>query len=109
MKRLKTAVIGTGYLGKFHAAKYAALEQSELVGVVDNDADVAAQIAAQNNTRAFTDYRELFGKVEAVSIVVPTDQHHRIARDCLKNGLDVLVEKPMTVTLEANRKRSGAI
>lgn len=100
MKRLKTAVIGVGYLGKFHAAKYAALEQSELVGVVDNDADVAAQIAAQNNTRAVTDYRELFGKVDAVSIVVPTDQHHRIARDCLENGLDVLVEKPMTVTLE---------
>jgi len=100
MKRLKTAVIGVGYLGKFHAEKYTALEQSELVAVVDNDADAAAQIAAQNNARAVTDYRELFGKVDAVSIVVPTDLHHRIARDCLENGMDVLVEKPMTVTLE---------
>jgi len=100
MKRLKTAVIGVGYLGKFHAEKYATLEQSELVAVVDNDANAAAQIAAQNNTRAVTDYRELFGKVDAVSIVVPTDLHHRIARDCLENGMDVLVEKPITVTLE---------
>ncbi len=100
MKRIKTAVIGVGYLGKFHAEKYAALEQSELVAVVDNDADIASQIATQNNTLAVADYRELFGKVDAVSIVVPTDQHHRIARDCLENGLDVLVEKPMTVTLE---------
>ncbi len=100
MKQLKTAVIGVGYLGKFHAEKYAALEQSELMAVVDNDAEAAAQIAAQNNTKAVTDYRELFGKVDAVSIVVPTDQHHRIARDCLENGMDVLVEKPITVTLE---------
>jgi len=100
MKRLKTAVIGAGYLGKFHAQKYASLEQSELVAVVDNNADAATQIAAQNNARAVTDYRELFGKVDAVSIVVPTDLHHRIARDCLENGMDVLVEKPMTVTLE---------
>ena len=99
MKRLKTAVIGVGYLGKFHAAKYAELEQSELVAVVDNNAENAAQIAAQHNTRAVTDYRELFGSVDAVSIVVPTEQHHRIAKECLENGLDVLVEKPMTVTL----------
>jgi predicted dehydrogenase len=100
MQKLKTAVIGVGYLGKFHAQKYAALEQSELVAVVDNDADAAALIAEQNNTRAVADYRELFGKVDAVSIVVPTDRHHQIARDCLENGIDVLVEKPMTVTLE---------
>lgn len=100
MSRLRTAVIGVGYLGKFHAAKYADLAQSELVAVVDNNADTAAQIAAQYNTRAVTDYRELFGSVDAVSIVVPTEQHHCIAKECLANGLDVLVEKPMTVTLE---------
>jgi predicted dehydrogenase len=100
MKKLKTAVIGVGYLGKFHAQKYASLETSELVAVVDNDADAAALIAEQNNTGAIADYRELFGKVDAVSIVVPTDRHHQIARDCLENGIDVLVEKPMTVTLE---------
>jgi predicted dehydrogenase len=99
VNKLKTAVIGTGYLGKFHAAKYASLEQAELVAVVDRDADVAAQIAAQYSTRGLTDYRELFGCVDAVSIVVPTEQHHSIARECLEHGLDVLVEKPMTVTL----------
>jgi len=100
MKKIKTAVIGVGYLGKFHAAKYAALEQAELVAVVDRDAGVAGRIAQQHNARAVADYRELFGAVDAVSIVVPTESHHRIARDCLQNGLDVLVEKPMTVTLQ---------
>ena len=100
MKPKKTAVIGVGYLGKFHAEKYAALEQAELVAVADDNAEIAKQVAEKNNARAVTDYRELFGQVDAVSIVVPTDQHHRIARDCLENGLDVLVEKPMTVTLE---------
>lgn len=99
MNRIKTAVIGVGYLGKFHAAKYASLEQADLVAVVDRDPDAAARIAGQNNTRALSDYRELFGMVDAVSIVVPTEHHHRIARECLENGLDVLVEKPMTVTL----------
>lgn len=100
MKKIKTAVIGVGYLGKFHAAKYAALEQAELVAVVDRDAGVAGRIAQQHNARAVADYHELFGAVDAVSIVVPTESHHRIARDCLQNGLDVLVEKPMTVTLQ---------
>ena len=100
MKKIKTAVIGVGYLGKFHAQKYAELEQAELTAVVDNDADTAARIAQQHATHPLTDYRELFGAVDAVSIVVPTEAHHRIARECLENGLDVLVEKPMTVTLQ---------
>ena len=100
MKKIKTAVIGVGYLGKFHAQKYAELEQAELTAVVDNDADTAARIAQQHAAHPLTDYRELFGAVDAVSIVVPTEAHHRIARECLENGLDVLVEKPMTVTLQ---------
>ena len=100
MKPVRAAVVGVGYLGKFHAEKYAGLAEAELVAVVDADIDRAREIGAKHNAAAFSDYRELIGKVDAVSIVVPTDQHHRIARGCLENGLDVLVEKPITVTLE---------
>jgi predicted dehydrogenase len=100
MKPVRTAVVGVGYLGKFHAEKYAGLAEAELVAVVDADINRAREIGAKHHAAAFSDYRELIGKVDAVSIVVPTDQHHRIARGCLENGLDVLVEKPLTVTLE---------
>ncbi|MGH8548782.1 MAG: Gfo/Idh/MocA family oxidoreductase [Methylococcales bacterium] len=100
MKKIKTAVIGTGYLGKFHAEKYAQLPDSELVAVVDVDGTSARDVAARNNTRAFQDYRELLGEVDAVSIVVPTSLHHSIARDFLNAGIHVLIEKPITVSVD---------
>ncbi len=99
MKKLKCAVIGAGYLGKFHAQKYAALPDCELTAVVDIDENVANNIAAQNNSTAYTDYRQLLGKVDAVSIVVPTTYHHQVAKDFLQAGAHVLVEKPITVTV----------
>lgn len=97
---LKTAVIGVGYLGRFHAQKYAALPNAELVAVADANAENAQRVAEECNTAAVTDYRELFGKVDAVSIVVPTQMHHQVAKECLENGIHVLLEKPMTVTVE---------
>ncbi|MCI0733323.1 MAG: Gfo/Idh/MocA family oxidoreductase [Methylococcaceae bacterium] len=100
MKKLKTAVVGTGYLGKFHAEKYAQLPDSELVAVVDIDEAAAREVAARNNTRACKDYRELLGKVDAASIVVPTSLHHAVARDFLNAGIHVLIEKPITVTVD---------
>lgn len=100
MRKIKCAVVGTGYLGKFHAEKYAALEDVELLAVVDSDLEAAARVAEKNGGRALTDYREILGHVEAVSIVVPTSLHHQVARDFLEAGSNVLVEKPMTVTLE---------
>lgn len=100
MRAIKCAVIGTGYLGKFHAEKYAALEGAELVAVVDQSLEAAQAVAEKNHTQAFTDYRDLLGKVDAVSIVVPTSLHFEVARDFLNAGAHVLVEKPMTVTLE---------
>ena len=100
MRKIKCAVVGTGYLGKFHAEKYAALEDVELLAVVDSDLEAAARVAEKNGGRALTDYREILGQVEAVSIVVPTSLHHQVARDFLEAGSNVLVEKPMTVTLE---------
>lgn len=97
---LRTAVIGVGYLGRFHALKYAALSGSELVAVVDSDATAAAQVAAECNCEALTDYRALFGRVDAVSIAVPTQHHFAVARDCLEADIHLLVEKPMTVTVD---------
>ena len=100
MKLIRTGVIGTGYLGKFHADKYSELAESELVGIVDTDYEAAQTISNHLNVPAFKNYEELFDKVDAVSIVVPTELHHKIAKDFLLNGIDVLVEKPMTTTLE---------
>jgi predicted dehydrogenase len=100
MKPLRCAVIGAGYLGKFHAEKYAALPDCELVAVVDSNPEAARTVAEKNRTRALTDYRELLGRVDAVSIVVPTSLHFEVARDFLAAGAHVLVEKPITVAVE---------
>jgi predicted dehydrogenase len=100
MSKLKTAVIGVGYLGKFHAEKYANLDNSELVAVVDANADTAQAIADKHGVQALTDYTSLLGKVDAVSIAAPTTLHHRIARDFLEHGSHVLIEKPITVTVD---------
>lgn len=99
MNKIKTAVVGVGYLGRFHAQKYAALPNSELVAVVDANPEAATRVAAECNTTALTDYRELAGKVQAVSIVVPTQRHYEVAKFFLENGIHVLVEKPITVTV----------
>ncbi|MFA5531127.1 MAG: Gfo/Idh/MocA family oxidoreductase [Thiohalomonadaceae bacterium] len=99
MKKLRTAVIGVGYLGRFHAQKYAALPNSELIAVVDACAETAQRVADELKTEALTDYRQLFGKVDAVSIVVPTQLHHAVAKEFLAHGVHVMLEKPMTVTV----------
>ncbi len=100
MDKLRVGVVGVGYLGKFHAEKYARMTDAELVGVVDVDAAAAGRIAEGLKTAAYTDYRELFGKVDAVSIVVPTPLHYKVSRDFLEHDVDVLIEKPITTTLE---------
>jgi len=100
MNKIKTAVIGVGYLGKFHAQKYASLDNCELVAVVDADEATAKKIAAEHSAEALTDYQSLLGKVQAVSIAAPTSFHYQIAKDFLLNGAHVLIEKPITVTVE---------
>jgi predicted dehydrogenase len=99
MKQIKAGVIGVGYLGRFHAQKYAALPGVELVGVADIDTLRAQEVAAECGCRAFTDYHKLVADVDAVSIVVPTSLHHPVAKYCIERGVDLLLEKPMTVTL----------
>jgi predicted dehydrogenase len=95
---IRTAVIGVGYLGRFHAQKYAGLPNCELVGIADPSAVARAAIGAELKVPAHADYRELLGKVDAVSIVTPTPYHFEVARAFLEAGAGVLVEKPMTVT-----------
>jgi predicted dehydrogenase len=99
VSRLRAAVIGVGYLGNFHAQKYALLDEADLVGVVDASPERAATIANALGTRPFTDYRELLGSIDVASIVVPTEHHHRVAKDCLRAGVHILLEKPVTETL----------
>jgi predicted dehydrogenase len=97
---MRTAVIGVGYLGRFHAQKYASLPGSELVGIADPSAAARDAVSAELKVPAHADYRELLGRVEAVSIVTPTPLHFGVAREFLESGAHVLVEKPMTTTVE---------
>jgi len=103
MQPVRTAVIGVGYLGRFHAQKYAALPESALVAVVDARAEVRDRVAAEVGCRAVADYRDILDEVEAVSIATTTPAHFPIAQDCLERGVHVLVEKPITETPEQAR------
>jgi predicted dehydrogenase len=100
MKKVRVGVIGVGYLGQFHAEKYAGIPEAELVGLMDVDPVRASQIAGKLKTQAFIDPAHLIGKVDAVSIVAPTVLHHHLAKQFLEQGVHVLIEKPITVTLE---------
>jgi predicted dehydrogenase len=106
---MKAAVIGVGHLGKHHARLYAELPGVELVGVVDVQTARAAEIAQSYGCQAFTDYRDLFGKVDAVSLAVPTTDHARIGVDLMDHGLDILVEKPIASTLDEARLRFNPV
>jgi DUF1009 family protein/predicted dehydrogenase len=112
---VRVAVIGAGYLGRFHAQKYARLPEADLVGVVDIDSHRGRKVAEEVGTKAIADYMDLVGKVDAVSIVTPTPQHYSIAKVFLAAGVHVLLEKPMTKTIEeadeliAIAERSGSI
>lgn len=100
LKTIRVGVIGAGYLGRYHAEKYHGMDAADLVGIVDIDADRAKHIAARCRATAFTDFRDLIGKVDAVSIVTPTPLHFEIGKTMLEAGIHVLIEKPMTTVLE---------
>jgi predicted dehydrogenase len=97
---LRVAAIGVGHLGRHHARILATLPGAILVGVVDVKPDRAAEIAAAHGSRPFTDYRDLFGQVDAVSIAVPTETHLEVASAFLDRGIPVLVEKPLARSVE---------
>ena len=100
MKKVRAGVIGVGYLGQFHAEKYAGIDGVELVGLMDADQVRASQIAGKLKTEVFIDPAHLIGKVDAVSIVTPTILHYRIAKQFLEQGVHVLLEKPITETIQ---------
>jgi predicted dehydrogenase len=97
------AVIGVGHLGKHHVRLLAQMEEAELVAAVDTQPDRAQPAVAGTPARALGDFRELFGQVDAVTIAVPTEAHRDIAVAFLERGTSVLVEKPMTRTLDEAR------
>lgn len=96
MKKIRTAVVGVGYLGRFHAQKHSALEQADLVGVCDASEERAKEVAKELSCDAFSNPKDLIGKVDAVSIASTTKTHFEIAKMFLENGVHVLVEKPIT-------------
>ncbi|WP_085441803.1 Gfo/Idh/MocA family protein [Magnetofaba australis] len=97
---LRAAVIGVGYLGRFHAQKYQLIDGVELVGVADADPKRAEQIGQELGVAGYADYRDLLDKVDLVSIATITECHFKVAEACLNAGIHVLIEKPITVTLE---------
>ncbi len=96
---LRVGVVGVGALGRHHARVYAGLPHVALAGVHDVDAARAAEIAAQFGCGTFASVDAMAAAVDAVSVAVPTIEHHRVARAFLEAGVHVLVEKPMTATL----------
>ncbi|HWP65336.1 MAG TPA: Gfo/Idh/MocA family oxidoreductase [Candidatus Limnocylindria bacterium] len=103
MTRLRAGVVGVGYLGAFHAEKYAAADGVELAAVVDADAARAREVGERLGVPWFTEHAALAGLVDCASVATPTAAHHAIARDLLAGGIDVLVEKPLTSTVAQGR------
>ena len=99
-KKIRIGVVGIGHLGNYHLQKYQKLENCEIISVADTIMDRAQKAAVIHNCLALPDYRAMLGQVDAVSITVPTGEHHKIARDFLAAGVDVLIEKPICATLE---------
>lgn len=100
MDKVRVAVVGTGHLGSIHARIYKNLPNCTLAGVCDINTSHLDKIRAELNAPGFSDYRELFGKVDAVSIAVPTKLHYAIAAEFLKQKIHTLVEKPFTTSLK---------
>jgi predicted dehydrogenase len=100
-EKIRTAVVGAGYFGRFHANHYSKNPDAKLVAVVDADEARARKVAEEFGAEANTDHRQIFDRVDAVSIAVPTPLHFEVARDLIEAGLHVLIEKPITDTVES--------
>ncbi|HEU4620366.1 MAG TPA: Gfo/Idh/MocA family oxidoreductase [Gammaproteobacteria bacterium] len=100
MRKLRTAVVGVGYLGRFHAEKHRGLPNVDLVGVYDARLDVARNVAEALGVPLAADYRALPGNVDAVTIAASTSAHFELAKFFLEHGVHVFVEKPMTQTAQ---------
>jgi predicted dehydrogenase len=99
-EKIRVGVVGIGHLGNYHLQKYQKMENVAIVGVADVDRSRSDKAAAAFGCTAFPAHRDLIDRVDAVSITVPTRDHHVVAKDFLAAGKDVLLEKPFTATLE---------
>jgi len=99
-KKIRIGVVGIGHLGGYHLQKYANMESCRIVAVNDTQIERAQKAAELYGCEAVADHRQMLGKVDAVSIAVPTGFHHAVARDFLAAGVDVLIEKPLCSTIE---------
>ncbi|RLC28025.1 MAG: gfo/Idh/MocA family oxidoreductase [Deltaproteobacteria bacterium] len=97
---LRVGVVGVGHLGQYHVEKYTKIPGVELVGVADTNLERAREIAERFGTRPFGSHRELLGRVDALSLAVPTETHFDVARDILSNRIHLLIEKPITYCIE---------
>ncbi|NQT23517.1 MAG: Gfo/Idh/MocA family oxidoreductase [Candidatus Omnitrophica bacterium] len=100
MEKVNVGVVGVGHLGTHHAKVYDHIKSTNLAGVCDVDKKQARKIGKKYKVWYYDDYRQLFDKIQAVSIAVPTSLHYKIAKDFLEAGIHVLVEKPISKTLE---------
>jgi predicted dehydrogenase len=99
MKKLRLGVVGVGYLGEFHAQKYASMEDIDLVGLTDKNSERAQEMARKYNTKAYNSHTELLSHVDGLSLAVPTVSHFEIGYDILDHGIHLLIEKPITLKL----------
>ena len=104
MNKIRTAVIGAGKMGQIHAKVLSKLPQSSLVGIVDVQADKAKKLAKEFKCTAYTDVKELLGKVDAVTISAPTKSHLELAEFFISNNIPILIEKPLAASAEQGEK-----
>lgn len=102
--KIRTAVVGAGKMGAIHAKVYDSLPQSELVAIVDTDADKAGSLARKYKCSAFSDGRDILGKVDAVTIATPTIAHYELAKFFIENNVAVLIEKPLASDVNQGRE-----
>jgi len=100
MPKIKVAVIGTGALGSIHAKIYAESKNVELVGICDIDKKTVSNLSKELKVKAFTNYKDLIGNIDGATVAVPTKDHYLISKDLLSAGIHLLIEKPITQTLE---------
>lgn len=99
MSKVKVAVIGVGYLGEFHAQKYKVIKSVDLVGIVDTDKKRCQEISKKYGVKPYNNYEDIINEVDAVSIVVPTNLHYKVAKYFLEFGKHILVEKPFVTNI----------
>lgn len=100
MQKMRAGVVGVGQMGQYHVGIYSELHNVELVGVADTDYQRGAYVAGKYGIPLYSDYHDLLGKVDVLSIAVPTSLHYPVAKTFLEAGVHVLLEKPIAHTME---------